>query len=164
VSDALWVGVIVGALLLVILTTVFSLSSAIFNARVSGEGARYWVRADAGFQQWLKRITGRSIGYGRQMLMVLRAEGIELYTPHRIEPVWTTSYKDIVRIGTEAFRSRSVPNTRAVRIEFDNYGSIAVRPELLWIPARFSPAALVDELARDLAERAQRAESARSRE
>lgn len=163
-TDGIWVGVIVGAVLVAVLTTAFSVSSAVFNARVNGHGIRYWVRGDAGFQQWMQRNASRSIGYGRQMLLVLRPEGMELYIPHRIDPVWTSNYKDIARVGTEAFRSRSVPNTRAVRIEFENQTSIAVRPERLWIPARFSPAALVDDLARDLAERAQRAESALSGE
>lgn len=149
----------VGIVVVAVLTLALSLSSAAFSSRVRSPGTRYWVRGDAGFQGWLKLQVDRSIGYGRQLLLVLNDERFELFIPHRTEPVWSSGYKAIVSVSTEAFRSRSVPNARAVRIAIDGIPSFAVRPEVLWIPSRFSPPTLVDDLAHDLGERARRAEA-----
>lgn len=98
--------------------------------------------------------------YGRQLLLVLNDERLELFIPHRTDPVWSSDYKAIVSVSTEAFRSRSVPGTRAVRIRFESIPSLALRPEALWIPSRFAPPSLVDDLARDLGDRARLAEVA----
>ncbi len=150
----------VGIFMVAVITLVLGLSSAGFSSRVHSPGTRYWVRGDAGFQRWLKLQVGRSIAYGRQLLLVLNDERFELFIPHRTEPVWSSDYKAIVSVSTEAFRSRSVPNARAVRITIDGIPSLALRPEVLWIPSRFSPPTLVDDLAHDLGERARLAEVA----
>jgi hypothetical protein len=146
--------------ILVVTMVVLSLSSVAFSACVGASGTRYWVRGDAGFQRWLKQTVGRSILYGRQMLLVLTDERLELYLPHRVQPVWSIDYKSIVSVSTETFQSRSVPGTRAVRMTFESIPSLSLRPELLWVPSRFSPRTLVDDLARDLGGRARQAESA----
>ncbi|MFN4001380.1 hypothetical protein [Microcella sp.] len=158
-GEAFVAGVAVGTVLVVLITAALGASSAVFGARVIADGRRYWVRGDAGFQRWLQGETGRSIGYGRQMLLVLKEDGVELFVPHRVEPVWVADYESVARISTEKFRSRSVPGTRAVRITLDDQGSFAVRPEKLWLPARFASPSLVDELAHDLAVRVRSAES-----
>lgn len=154
------IGIAIGIVLAVPIIALLGASSATFSSRVAGPGRRYWVRGDAGFQRWLKQQVGRSIMYGRQLLLVLNDERIELYIPHRTDPVWSSDYKAIVSVSTEAFRSRSVPGTRAVRISFESIPSVALRPEVLWIPSRFAPPTLVDDLARDLGDRARMAEVA----
>lgn len=159
-NELYWPALAVVIVMVALITLALGLSSAAFSSRVRSPGRRYWVRGDAGFQRWLRLNVGRSIAYGRQLLLVLNDERFELFIPHRTEPVWSSDYKAIVSVSTEAFRSRSVPNARAVRITIERIPSLALRPEVLWIPSRFSPPTLVDELAHDLGERARQAESA----
>lgn len=162
--DGFVLGLVLGAAVMAVVFPILLLSSIAFGARVRSIGRRFWVRGDAGFQAWLRQTADRSVFYARQLLLVLTDERLELYVPHRTQPVWSSDYRAIRRITTEAFQSRSFGNTRGVRIEFEGLASVAIRPEVLWMPARFAPPSLVEDLARELAERARLAESARRSE
>lgn len=148
--ESFLLGIMLGVPILALIVFVSAIRDSSFERKVEQGGDRAWVRGDASFQGWFREQTGMTIGYARRMLLVARAERLELYLPRRREPAWRVETSQIVGVGIEDFRSRTVRG-RAVRLRLRGDSGFVVRPEIIWLPSAFSPASLAQDLARTLA-------------
>lgn len=147
-------GFVIGAAIAtpVVLTTHAVLSSldAKFARASKSDGAQFWVRGDAWFQQWLIERSGTKVHHAKRLLLTLGATQLDATARGRDGVVFSVPYADIHRISLERFRSRSLRG-RGMRVHLKNGSSFCVRAEGSVLPAFLASPSITETLASELA-------------